>query len=342
MIFTSPLALLLIPILAAAFIFGARSVSGGAFLFPSRSAINYSGNPLKILIVKVLPYLRILSLFFIIVALSGPQIRRSDPVRKAGIAVIVAVDCSSSMLAGDIKIDFESMAAENLPKGLKSMSRLDAVKIVAKDFIEGRTDNLSGVVAFAAEAFIVCPLTFQHEWVINSIDRLEVGLIKDGTAVGSAIMSGIAALKDVEAKSRIIVLLTDGINNFGSVPPLVAAETARTLGVKIYTVGLVSGASGLSEAEDGFGRKVYTGSQIEVDEQEMRKIAAMTGGQYFRAVDMRTLRDSYEEIDRMEKTVIERGEYEDNLDIFEYFVHAALALLFLEIILSNTLLRKIP
>lgn len=342
MTFTAPLVLLFIPVLFLPFIILGKRSSGGAFLFPSKSAIQYVGSPLKIIMVKVLPYLRLLSLVLLIIAFAGPQIKRSDPIRKAGIGVIVAIDCSSSMLAGDLKIDFETLAKEKLPKGTKSLSRLDAVKIVAKDFIAERADNLAGVVAFSAEAFVVCPLTFQHEWVESSIDRLEVGLIKDGTAIGSAIMSSVGALKDIEARSRIVVLLTDGINNFGSIPPLVAAEAARTLGIKIYTVGIVNSASGLTQTDESSGRKIYTGSEIDVDEPEMRKIAGMTGGEYFRAEDMRTLRESYAEIDRMEKTVIERGDYEDNLDIFEYFLHAALAFLFLEILLSHTLLRKIP
>ena len=342
MTFTSPLILLLIPFLAV-FFFTIRKISGtNAFLFPSRSAIQYTGNPIKIAAARALPYLRGLCLVLLIISFAGPQVKRTDPVRKAGIGVIVAIDCSSSMLEDDLKIDFETLAVEKLPKDTKNLKRVDAVKIVAEDFISERSDNLSGVVAFSAEAFLVCPLTFHHEWVKTAIERIEVGLIKDGTAIGSAIMSSIGALKDAEARSRIIVLLTDGINNFGSIPPLVAAEAARTLGIKIYTVGLVGQVGGLTETDPRSGRRIFTGTSIDVDETELRKIAGMTGGQYFRAEDMKTLRESYSEIDRLEKTVIERGEYEDNIDIFAYFVYAALGLLLIELFLSNTFLRKIP
>ncbi len=342
MTFTDPLLLAFIPVFIALFIYMRMKRRDGAFIFPSRKTIKYSGNPIKIGLARKLPYLRAAGFVFILFAIAGPELKVEERVRKAGIGVVMAIDCSSSMLVDDLRIDLETLAREDLPRGTRSLTRLDGVKMVARDFVSGRPDNLVGVVAFSAEAFLICPLTFHHEWVYDAIDRIQVGLIKDGTAIGSAIMSSLSTLRDLEAETRIIVLLTDGINNFGTIPPLVAAEVARTLGIKIYTVGLVGGSGGFLETDDGSGRRIFTRPAIEVDEDELRAIAAITGGQYFRAEDLRSLRESYKEIDRLERSKIERGEYHDNISVFHYFVYAALLCIVTESLLSRTILRKIP
>ena len=246
------------------------------------------------------------------------------------------------MVADDIKLGLEDMVKKDMLGKSRDITRIDAVKEVAADFINSRKDDIIGIVAFAADAFIVCPPTFDHEWLIQSLKRVKIGLIKDGTAIGSGILSSLNSLKDVKARSKAIVLLTDGINNFGRISPLVAAKAARALGIKIYAIGVVSKSEGLQEADDGSGRKVYKEVQIQVDEEELKKISKLTDGEYFRATDMSTLRESYKEIDRLEKASIEQKSFEEYVDVFQYFLFAALGLLLLEILLRNTFLRRIP
>jgi Ca-activated chloride channel homolog len=342
LIFKSPWVLFLIPVVLLFYFIKRRRLGGGFFVFPTRESIKDRGNFFKLWLVSNVVLARVLSLIFILLALADPVIREKEPIRKAGLAVILAIDCSSSMLAEDLKLDFQSMAREDVPKGTRNLRRIDGVKLVAKDFTEKREDNLTGVVAFAAEAFLVCPLTFHNKWVIDAINRVDVGLIKDATAIGSGMMAGLNSLKDMDARSRIIILLTDGINNYGSVPPLVAAKVARTLGVKVYTIGLVSNLEGFSPTEDRSGRRVFTGRRIDVDEDELKDIAELTGGKYFRAQDFSSLSESYKQIDLLEKTVMERGEYQEDVKCFSIFVYLAGFLLILEILISGLLLRKIP
>ncbi len=339
--FDEPLFLVLVPVFLLVFFFRMSS-RGRSFIFPSNENIGYRGFSLKLRLTYVLPYITAAALVLGLIAMAGPKVSKIERERKSGIGIVLAVDCSSSMLADDLKVDYQTLVKEKIPSGTKSFRRIDAVKMVAKNFVEARPDDLIGVVAFAAEAFVLCPLTFQHRWAADAIDRAEVGLIKDATAIGSAVMSGLSTLKDLDARTRVIVLLTDGINNFGTIPPLVAAKAARTLGVKIYTVGLVSSSGGFTAAADGSGRKIYTKEVIDVDEPVMREIAAMTGGRYFRAEDMKSLAAAYDEIDLLEKTDLEKDAFSDDVDIFQYFTLIALALVFLETILSRTVLLKIP
>lgn len=342
MTFKSPLLLLLVPLFIFAVFLLRRMSSPRGFLFPTDEIIKRSRGGLKLWLVKNLVYLRILCILLVLVAMARPQVSREAPVKKMGIAVILAIDCSSTMLADDLQLDLQALREGNVKRGQKSIRRIDAVKSVAGDFVKARPDNLIGIVAFASEAFVICPLTFHHEWMLSTLDRVQVGLIKDGTAVGSGILSSLNTLRDSKAKSKVVILLTDGINNFGKIPPLVAAKAARAMGVKIYTVGLVSKGQELTAADDWSGRKVYKRKKIQVEEGDLREIAKLTGGKYYRATDLASLRNSYKEIDRLEKVSIEEKTYEEYVDIFQNFLFPALALLLLEILLSNTFLRKIP
>jgi Ca-activated chloride channel family protein len=247
------------------------------------------------------------------------------------------------MVSPGVELGLGDMSGKTVSgRNLRSLKGIDAVKSVAKEFVKARTDDLIGIVAFAAEAYIASPLTFDHDWLIRSLDRVNVGLIKDGTAIGSGILSSVTALKDVKARSKVIILLTDGINNFGNVPPLVAAKAARTMGIKIYSIGIGPKGSALVASDDGSGRKVYKEFRVELDEKELREIADTTGGMYFRVSDMNSLRESYKSIDRLERTGMEEKGFEEYVDVFQYFLFAALGLLLLDILLGNTILRKIP
>jgi Ca-activated chloride channel homolog len=341
MMFKTPVLLLTIPLFLLVLFFIGRKPRSGYFVFPTDEIIRYAGGGLKLWLVRKMVYLRVAAMLLILVALAGPQISRMAPVKKLGVGVVLAVDCSSTMLAEDLQIDMTTLAEGKVSSDQKNMKRIDAVKMAARDFVKARPDDLVGMVAFASEAFIICPLTFHHEWLRQSLDRVKVGLIKDGTAIGSGIMSSLNMLKDSKAKSKVIIILTDGINNFGKIPPLVAAKAARALGVKIYTVGLVS-ASQMEDADDWSGRKVFKKKKIQVEEGDLRKIANITGGKYFRATDVSSLRETYREIDRLEKVTLEEKSYEEYVDVFTYFIYAAMALLLLEMALSNTVLRRIP
>ena len=342
MIFREPWLLVLLPIFLAGFLYMRFKGEGPGFLFPSDDLIKTFRGGIKIWMVRRVIYLRAAGIALVILALARPQINREAEIKKEGIAIVLAIDCSSTMAVDDLRLSFEDLAGKRVGDDSRQMRRIDAVRQVAIDFVGERPDDIIGLVAFASEAFIACPLTFDREWLAKALKRTDVGLIKDGTAIGSGILTGLNSLKDSEAKSKVIVLLTDGINNFGKIPPLVAAKAARAMGIKIYTVGLVGKKSGLYAAEDGSGRRVYHGGDIAVDEEELEKISVLTGGQYFRAVDMKGLKDSYDVIDRLEKTSIEERSYEEYVDVFGYFIFAALGLLVTETFLRGTFLRRIP
>jgi len=185
-------------------------------------------------------------------------------------------------------------------------------------------------------------LTLDHPWLIKNLERVKIGAIEDGTAVGSAISSSLNRLKDNQAKSKIIILLTDGINNAGRISPLTAAEVARVLGIKIYTIG--AGTKGLAPypVQGLWGKKLYQNVKIEIDEDMLKEVARISGGKYFRATDTKSLEKIYQEIDSLEKTPIEEAGFQEYKELFPPLVIWGLIILTLEIILSNTILRKLP
>lgn len=275
--------------------------------------------------------MRLAVYLLIIIALARPQFPIADSkVRSEGIDIVLAIDCSTSMLAEDFKA------------GDKRINRLDVVKEVVKDFINGRKDDRIGVVAFSARPYTISPLTLDYGWLIQNLDRIKAGMIEDGTAIGSGIATSLNRLKDTKAKSKIVILLTDGRNNTGKIPPLAAAQAAKALKIKVYTIG--AGAKGLAPypAYDLFGNKVYQMISVDIDEDTLKEIASMTNAKYYRATDTESLKKIYSEIDKLEKSPIEEKGYSQYNELFIYFLMPALIILLLEIILSNTLLRKIP
>ncbi|MFH1799199.1 MAG: VWA domain-containing protein [Candidatus Omnitrophota bacterium] len=276
-------------------------------------------------------YLRALSLFLLILAFARPQaVFEKTKTYVEGIDIVLAVDTSTSMRAMDFKI------------GGKRYDRLEAVKNVVTDFIRKRPNDRIGMVAFAALAYTVCPLTLDHDWLEENLERTSIGMIEDGTAIGTAISSSLNRLKNTEAKGKIIILLTDGRNNAGNISPLIAAETAKALGIKVYTVG--AGTKGLAPypVKDIFGNVTLTPVEIEIDEELLKKIAETTGAGYFRAVDMASLREIYGEIDKIEKVPIEETGYSIYKELFWIALIPSLLLLILEVVLYNTILRRIP
>jgi Ca-activated chloride channel homolog len=271
--------------------------------------------------------LRMVALTLVLVALARPQAgARSEEVLTEGIDMLLAIDVSSSMKTEDFK-----------PR-----NRLYVAKQVVADFIKSRPNDRIGMVVFAARALTKCPLTIDHGILQTLLADVQIGSIEDGTAIGTAIATSVNRLKDSKAKSRIIILLTDGVNNRGEIDPLTAAELAKTFGIKIYTVG--AGRDGFAPYpfEDPVYGTVYQEVKVEIDEETLQKIAQVTGGEYFRATDAKSLADVYKKIDQLEKTEIEQKEYVRYTELAPYFMTVALGLLLAESILARTRLLSIP
>jgi Ca-activated chloride channel family protein len=256
----------------------------------------------------------------------------TEKFKASGIDIAVAFDLSGSMLAEDFQLEG------------KRANRAAVAKAVLKGFINDRPADRIGLVAFAGRAYIAAPLTLDHDFLLANLDRLEAGseAIEDGTAIGSAISAGLNRLRDLDSESRIIILMTDGQNNSGTVAPMTAAEAAELLGVKVYTIGVGTRGTAPMPYTDVFGRKRSRNVEVNIDEKTLQKIAEQTGGQYFRADSQSKLREIYEKIDEMEKTEVEVERFFNYDEFFPYIVIAGLALLLLELILANTVWLKLP
>jgi Ca-activated chloride channel family protein len=278
----------------------------------------------------------------LIVGLARPQFGvASSRVKTSGIDIMILLDVSLSMLSEDFSI------------GSQRASRLEVVKQVTEKFISGRPDDRIGIIAFSGRAYLVSPLTLDHQWLIENLARLNIrrvgdqtalgsSLVEDGTAIGSALATGANRLRDKRAKSRVIVLLTDGDNNAGKIPPLTAAEAAAAIGIKIYTIG--AGTNGLVPFphSDGFGNTYYSQEYMPFKEDTCREIARIGGGVFFRATDTKTLKEIFSQIDQFEKTDLEVQRYQNYRDLFGWLLGAGLCCLGATFILSETIWSKVP
>jgi len=275
--------------------------------------------------------LRALVLVLLLIALSGPRkLLAESKLASEGIDIVLALDVSGSMNAEDYVINGQRI------------SRLDIIKSTVENFIKQRTNDRMGLIVFGSQAYTVCPLTMDHDWLLENLHQVRIGVIEDATAIGSGIATSLLRLKKSKAKTRIIVLLTDGVNNSGKIQPLDAAKLAQSMGIKVYTIG--AGTTGIVPFPeiDEFGNKHYVQAQFDLDEDTLKKIADMTGAKYFRAADTEHLRNIYAEIDKLEKIKIEEKGYRQYEPLFWHYVDAALILMALEIILTNTIFLKIP
>ncbi len=270
--------------------------------------------------------LRNITLILLIIALARPQSKHSwQDIKTEGIDIVLAVDISASMLAKDLK-----------------PNRLEASKAVASDFIDKRPDDRIGLVIFSGESFTQCPLTTDHAVLKNLFSSIKTGILQDGTAIGMGLATAVSRLKDSKAKSKVIILLTDGVNNSGSIAPELAADLARPFGIRIYTIGV--GTTGMAYSPVGIypnGQYVYDYVKVEIDEKVLKKISDTTGGKYFRATDNTKLKEIYKEIDKLEKSIIEEKQYSRKSELFLPLAIGALVLLLLEFILKNTIFRTI-
>ncbi|MDE1920837.1 MAG: VWA domain-containing protein [Candidatus Omnitrophica bacterium] len=329
--FKTPLVLVVVPLLLAALWYERRRREGASLRFSSLSFM--SAVPVTWRVKwSFLPWaLRILVLVLLLVALAGPRkLLAVSNLKGQGIDIVLTLDVSGSMSAMDYKVNGHRI------------SRLDIIKKTVEKFIKERPNDRIGLVVFGTQAYTVCPLTMDHDWLLENLRAIRIGVIQDSTAIGSGIATSLLRLKDSKAKSKVIVLLTDGVNNSGSISPLTAARAAQALGVKIYTIG--AGTTGIVPfpVTDAFGNTHYEEAQFDLDEGTLKKIAAMTGGEYFRAADTGSLRRIYARINRMEKSKIREKGYKMYQPMFWFFLDGAMVLLALEIILNNTVFLKIP
>ncbi|MFC2080512.1 VWA domain-containing protein [Bacteroidota bacterium] len=271
-------------------------------------------------------YLRHLALSLLIIALARPQsTNRWEKVTTEGIDIVMAMDISGSMRAMDFK-----------------PNRLEAAKIVGAEFVNSRPDDRFGLVVFAGESFTQCPLTTDKAVVSNFMNELDFGMVEDGTAIGMGLATAVNRLKDSKTDSKVIILLTDGVNNQGEIGPLTAAELAATYRIRVYTIGVGTIGQAPYPVQDVFGRTVVQKMQVEIDEEILKKIAVQTNGKYFRATNNDKLREIYEEIDAMEKTQLDVKQFSKRKE--EYFPLLLFAIVFLglELIFRYTIFRTIP
>jgi Ca-activated chloride channel homolog len=275
----------------------------------------------------VLPVMRGLAFVALVIALARPQeVLKEENITADGIDIFLVMDLSSSMLAQDFKPD-----------------RLEASKRVAAEFVEKREYDRIGLAVFAGEAFTQCPLTTDHRVVKEFLAGLQCGILEDGTAIGMGLATAVNRLKDSESKSKVVILLTDGVNNAGYIKPLTAAEIAREFEVKVYTIGVGSVGDALTPvSRRSDGRYIFGLARVEIDEQLLKEIAGMTGGRYFRATTAENLEEIYAEIDQLEKTEIEVTTVRRYSEEFHRFALWGLLLLVMEVILRYTVLRAIP
>lgn len=276
---------------------------------------------------SLLPFLRVLSLIALIVALARPQrLLKEEKVVAEGVDISLALDLSSSMLAQDF-----------------SPNRLEVIKEVAADFVNQRQYDRISLVVFAGEAFTQCPLTTDYVVLKEFLSKLQCGILEEGTAIGMGLATAVNRLKDSDSKSKVIILLTDGVNNSGYQSPMLAAKIAKEYNIKVYTIGV--GSVGETRAPVSIrsdGEYIFGTVSVEIDEELLRQIAELTGGKYYRAVDEQSLEQIYASIDQLEKTKIEVTSFKRYSEEYHHFAFLGILFLMMEVLLRYTVLRVIP
>jgi len=320
--------LALLPLLA---LWRGRKGPDAAVRYSSVEAVKAIGGVRRSKSGRLMAALRLLGLAALVVALARPQLgNERTEVQTSGVDIVLALDVSSSMEAMDFELEGQRV------------NRLAAVKDVVAKFIQERPDDRIGLLAFAGRPYLVSPMTLDHDWLAQRLGDVQLGGVEDGTAIGAATASAANRLREQEAKSKILILLTDGMNNAGKVSPEVAAEAAKTLGVKIYTVGAGTRGEAPYPTTDVFGRKRMGMMKVDIDEETLTRVAEMTGGKYFRATDTRSLEAIYGEINRLEKTERKVKQYAQYDELFAWALLPGLLVVAVELGLGATLLRRVP
>ena len=275
--------------------------------------------------------LPILAGALMIVGLARPQRTHSRiEVTANGIDIVLGLDVSGSMEALDFQVDH------------RRVNRIEVVKSVVSKFIDERPDDRIGLIAFAAAPYLVSPITLDHDWLQQNLERVTVGIGDDGTAIGSAIAAGVNRLRLTTAKSKLVILLTDGVNNAGKISPLAAAEAAKAMGVKIYTIGVGVRGDAPVPVRDAAGNTRLIMAKVDVDEKTLQAVAEETGGKFYRATDTDSLQKIYEQINQFEKTAQTVQKYERTEELYRWALIPSLAILGLSFTLQQTRLRRLP
>ena len=321
--------MLLLPL--AAWLKGRRGTPP-AFVYSSVQLVRAMQNITRSRAGGFLGSLRWLALALFIVALAQPRLTKSTTeVKASGIDIVAALDLSGSMISEDFVVNNQRV------------NRFNMARSVLKSFIDKRPNDRIGLVVFAKQAFIAAPLTLDHDYLQENLDRLEIGTINsDATAIGDALIAALNQLRDLKAKSKIVILATDGQNNSGKIEPLIAANAAAALGVKVYTVGIGEQGTAPMPVFMG-GQKVgYQNVPVDVDEDTLQKIADKTGGKYYRADNAEKFKQIYDEIDKLEKTEAVISKFSQYRELFPWLAAGGLAILLLELVLGQTALRRLP
>ncbi|MDP9100365.1 MAG: VWA domain-containing protein [Verrucomicrobiota bacterium] len=331
------LLLLAIPLLAW---FRGRSGPAAALTFSSTSALRSLGKSSAARAGKFLRALMLLSMALLALAMARPQLGKSlTQVEASGIDIMLALDVSGSMLTKDFTI------------GGEQATRIDAIREVTRKFIEARPNDRIGIIAFASRPYVVSPMTLDHDWLQKNLERVKIGLVEDGTAIGSGISAAANRLNDKRSKSRVIVLLTDGENNTGKIPPNTAAEAIKALKIHFYAIG--AGINGIAPTPvfnpqngkpvtDMFGNILYQNQRVHFNEAGLKEVAKIADGQFYRATDTRSLEQIFADIDKLEKTTVSVKKYQQYRDLFPALIATGLGLLLAQLLLAQTIWKKLP
>src|ERR1700720_2633642 len=331
------LLLLAIPLLA--YLRGKRGPAA-ALTFSSTATLRTLGKQSAARAGKILRALLLASLAIFVIALARPQLGKSlTQVEASGIDIMLVLDVSGSMLTKDFTI------------GGDEATRVDAIREVTRKFIEGRPNDRIGLIAFAGRPYVVSPMTLDHDWLLQNLERVRMGLVEDGTAIGSAMAAAANRLNDKHSKSRAIVLLTDGENNSGKIPPNTAAEAIKALKIHFYAIG--AGINGIAPTPvfnpqngkpitDMFGNIMYQNERVHFNEAGLKKVAKIADGQFYRATDTKSLEQIYQDIDKIEKSTVSVKKNQQYRDLFPICIMSACGLLLGQVLLSQTIWKKLP
>ncbi|HVF72000.1 MAG TPA: VWA domain-containing protein [Chthoniobacterales bacterium] len=338
--FGQPWFLLLLALLPLLAYLRGKSGPAAALTFSSTAALRALGKTSAARAGKLLRAILLLSLALFVVAMARPQLGKSlTQVEASGIDIVLALDVSGSMLTKDFAI------------GGESATRIDAIREVTRKFIEARPNDRIGIIAFAGRPYVVSPMTLDHDWLLKNLDRVKIGLVEDGTAIGSGMAAAANRLNDKRSKSRVIVLLTDGENNTGKIPPNTAAEAIKALQIHFYAIG--AGINGIAPTPvfnpqngkpltDMFGNVLYQKQRVHFNEAGLKEVAKIADGQFFRATDTKSLEQIFAGIDQLEKTTVSVKKYQQYRDLFPICIAGGLGLLLAQLLLAQTVWKKLP
>ena len=333
MTFGHPYLLLLLLLLPLAAWLKGRRGKPPAFVYSSTQLLRGVQEITKSNAGGFLAAVRWLALALLIIALAQPRLTKYDTTKTtaSGVDIVVAFDLSGSMAAEDFEIKGERV------------NRVKMAKSVLEKFVAKRSSDRIGLVAFGTQAYIASPITLDHDFLLKNLERMDLNTINGNqTAIGSGLSTSVNRLRELKSKSKIVILMTDGVNNAGKIAPLTAAEAAKALGVKVYTIGVGTQGQAPMPATDMFGRRGYQMVPVDIDEATLTKISDMTGGKYYRADNAANFEAIYADIDKLEKTEADVKKFAQHTELFAWLIALGIVMLTAEIVLGQTVLRRLP